>query len=578
MRSAFLFLLTRSLKNRVSARVKRLRNPKYLFSALAGFAYLYFAFLHPSLMRRPRMPRTALTPDPGTQGLVELLFAGILAAAVILQFFFTNARTPLFNGAEVQFLFPAPVSRGALLNYRLAKSQTGIFFGSLISLLVFGRGRMFPNTIFPLITIWAVYSFLFLYRIAVLMGKENDAQQGHPGRDIRRWVSAWILLAVVFLIASARWFYPSPPMLSQLTAENLIGWLKIVTASGPVYYVLLPFRLFVRPAFAVHPSNFLLGLVPVLAASAALYAGIRRSNTGFETSVLGKSGIEEIAGPLPGSTAHRRKIGKPRRPPFHLEPDGFAPIGIYWKNLSLAGGLSMRRALPGLVALAILSILLARVAGEQVPLVIGSACAAMAGFLTLMGPILFRDDLRTDLQHIDLLKTYPVTGWGIVLGEVLGPATVLAILQLALVVLAAGMLPSIEDHPWTASQRIYVGVGAALLLPCLSFIGILVQNAAVLLLPGWIPIGSEHPRGVEAMGQRLISSLATILSLLIAAVPAALLFLVTGFAGYRFIGLAIVPVASFVAAVGLLVEGAIGIFWLGLLFDKFDPSDSIPNS
>jgi len=30
--------------------------------------------------------------------------------------------------------------------------------------------------------------------------------------------------------------------------------------------------------------------------------------------------------------------------------------------------------------------------------------------------------------------------------------------------------------------------------------------------------------------------------------------------------------------VGLPVEGAIGIFWLGLLFDKFDPSDSVPKS
>jgi hypothetical protein len=213
-----------------------------------------------------------------------------------------------------------------------------------------------------------------------------------------------------------------------------------------------------------------------------------------------------------------------------------------------------------------------------VPLVIGSACAAMAGFLTLMGPVLFRDDLRTDLQHIDLLKTYPVPGWGIVLGEVLGPAAVLAVLQSVLVLLAACLLPSLEGPPWTPSQRIYVGAGIGLLLPCLSFIGILVQNAAVLLLPGWIPIGRDHRQGVEAMGQRLISSLATILSLLIAAVPAALLFLATGFAGYRFVGLAIVPVASFVAAVGLLVEGFILLFWLGRLFDKFDPSNLIPDS
>jgi len=149
---------------------------------------------------------------------------------------------------------------------------------------------------------------------------------------------------------------------------------------------------------------------------------------------------------------------------------------------------------------------------------------------------------------------------------------VLAILQWAMLLVAAGMLPSLGEHPLTIAQRIYIAIGAALLMPCLSFIGILVQNATVLLLPGWIQLGKEHQRGVEAMGQRLISSLATILALLIAAVPAALLFLATWAAGYWLIGTAVFPIASLVAALGLLVEGALGVLWLGRLFERFDPS------
>lgn len=575
MTSAFLFLLIRSLRNRILARFSRLRNPRYLISALAGLAYLYFAFVHPSLFHRQRMPRTGFMPDPGIQGLVELLFGGILAAAVVLQFLFVNARMQLFSGAEVQYLFPAPVSRAALLNYRLAKAQPGIIFGSLISLLIFGWGRMFPNAIFPLITIWGVYTFLFLYRTAVLLGKQGEEPQRPRGLRIRRWAAAWMLITAVFLLASAPWFYPAPPAGIQMTGENLFGWVKTITASGPVHYVLLPFRLFVRPAFAENVSVFLPGLVPMFIAITVLYAGIRRSRASLEASVLGQSEMAEAADAAAGIAVRQRAIRRPRRPPFNLRPDGCAPIGIFWKNFSPAGGLSMRQSLPGIAALAVLSILLTRALGEQVPLVLGAACAAMAGFLMLMGPILFRDDLRTDLQHIDLLKTYPVPGWGIILGEVLGPAAVLAILQLILVLLATGILPSVEDHPWTLPQRIYVGTAAALLLPCLSFIGVLVQNAAVLLLPGWIHLGREHQHGVEAMGQRLISSLATVLSLLIAALPAAVLFLATWFAGYWLIGLAIAPVAALVAAVGLLAEGAAGIFWLGRIFDRFDPAKEL---
>ena len=113
---------------------------------------------------------------------------------------------------------------------------------------------------------------------------------------------------------------------------------------------------------------------------------------------------------------------KPRKPPFRLGPDGFAPIGIYWKNLSLVGGLSMQRVLPGVAVLAVVAIFIVSISGREAPTVIGSICAALAGFLTFMGPVLFRDDLRTDLKNIDMLKAYPIPGWGVVLGEVLAPA------------------------------------------------------------------------------------------------------------------------------------------------------------
>jgi len=60
-------------------------------------------------------------------------------------------------------------------------------------------------------------------------------------------------------------------------------------------------------------------------------------------------------------------------------------------------------------------------------------------------------------------------------------------------------------------------------------------------------------------------------------VPAALLFGAMWFAGYRLIGLAVVPFASMLAAFGLLAEAAIGIIWLGRLFDRFDTSREIFN-
>jgi len=575
MSRAFLFLLIRSWKNRVLSRLRRLRNPRYLISALAGLAYLYFAFVHEPFIHRSEIPRETLPVAPGARFFVETLFACMLLAVVLFQWFFSSIRTQLFNEAEVQFLFPAPVSRGALLNYRIGKAQVGIVFGTLVSFIVLGRGRFFPNAVFALITIWAVYSILYLYRVAVLLVKQSLERQGAKGRQRKAWVLAAVLIAAIFLSASARRFYPPPPAPGHLTPENLFLWLKLVVETGPVFYVLSPFRSLVQPAFATGLSNFIQRFIPLALVIAAIYAWIRRSNAGFEEAALGQSPGGEVPASDSGSGTRRVIIRKPRRPPFQLAPKGFAPIAIYWKNLSLAGGLSLQQTIPALAALSIFAILIARLSGEQAPMIIGSACASLAGILTLMGPIIFRDDLRTDLKNIDLLKAYPVPGWGIVLGEVLGPATVLSILQWLLVLLAAGALPSLEAHPWKASHRIYVALGAAMLLPCLSFIGILVQNAAVLLLPGWIHLGREHQRGVEAMGQRLISGIATLISLVIAAIPSTVLFALMWFVGYWLIGLAIVPIAAFVAAFGLLVESVIGILLLGRLFEKFDPSKEL---
>lgn len=92
------------------------------------------------------------------------------------------------------------------------------------------------------------------------------------------------------------------------------------------------------------------------------------------------------------------------------------------------------------------------------------------------------------------------------------------------------------------------------------------------LLPGWAQVGKEHQRGMEAMGQRFVSGILTSLSLLIAVVPAALLFLVLGVTGYRLIGLAIVPIASFVAGCALPAEAALATLWIRRPFDRFDVS------
>jgi hypothetical protein len=206
-------------------------------------------------------------------------------------------------------------------------------------------------------------------------------------------------------------------------------------------------------------------------------------------------------------------------------------------------------------------------------MILGSVAASLAGFLTLLGPVMFREDLRTDLKNIDMLKTYPVRGRAVVLGEALAPATVLAVLEWGLTLLAVAAWPGLEEFPWKVKDRMSVVIGAAMLLPAISFFGVLIQNATVLILPGWVHVGREHQQGVEAMGQRLIASVATVLFLSIAALPASALFAAALFICYRILGWAALLPASLVAATALLVEACAAIFWLGRVYDRFDASE-----
>jgi ABC-2 type transport system permease protein len=572
---ALVFLLFRSLKNRVLIRVRKLRQPKYLISALAGLAYLCFVLMNQVHLDRSHIPNRSSIADPAILSLVETGFAVMILAVVVFQWFSSSARNVLFDEAEIQFLFPAPLSRLALLHYRIVKAQPGILFGTAVTTFILSWQSLFAHSIYLFAALWILYSFLHLYRIGVVLNKRRLEKHG---RDLGRFRAALVGAAVILLAAVAAWWhhvFSSFPRLNEMSLHELLEFSEKIAQFDPLRYSLMPFRAFVSPAFAPALPDFALSLIPAPLMLFLAYEWARFSSEDFREAALGIT--TSAAVPLQ-TTSDRKKAGPVRRSGrtlFRLSPQGPSWVAIYWKNLSLAGGLNSRRTLPALAAITIICILMAGASGKQMSMIFGAAALGLAVFITILGPIVFREDLRADLKNTDLLKTYPMSGRSIVIGEVLTPATVLAVIEWALVLATVTLLPGFEKTPWKISDRIAVGIGAALLFPCISLIGILMQNAAALILPGWVQIEREQQRGIEAMGQRLISSAATVLFLMIAAIPAALVFGVVFFVGYGVMGLATIPLASMLACVALLLEAAAGVLWLGGLFDRFDPSKEL---
>lgn len=573
MTGAFAFLILRSLKNRVLTRLRRLRKLPYLISVLAGLVYLGFIFLYPYYGGVSRPPQGSLLPDGGGMPIAESGFALLLSAAFALQIYRTRAESPVFSEAEVQWLFPAPVSRKALIHYHAARSQAGILFGVLISVLIFGRGLTFHRAGLLFAALWALYSLLYLGRVAVIFAKRSLKERGVPEWKTRSWTIGALLVFAGSTLWWIRNHIPSPSMHGEV-AWNILDWLMQVSGSGPVYWATFPFRLAVRPIFAAETARFGFDFVVVGIMMLLLYVMILLSRV----DLAGAVGVRPAEAAGLGSIRKERDTkvlrgGRPRHPPFRLNPAGPAFVALYWKNLMITGGFTTGKVRAGLLALAAVLILIQPASGGRAGLIVGSVAVSLAGFLALMGPIIFREDLRTDLKNIDMLKTYPIPGWGVVLGEALAPTTVLTALEWALVLIAVFLLPGSEESPWGARERIVAALSALPILPWVSLIGVLIQNAAALLLPGWMALDREHERGVEAMGQRLIASIAGVLLLLVAGLPAGIAFAAVYFAGFGVIGPSILPMASLAAALTLGAVAGFGILWLGRLFDRLDPAE-----
>ena len=133
--------------------------------------------------------------------------------------------------------------------------------------------------------------------------------------------------------------------------------------------------------------------------------------------------------------------------------------------------------------------------------------AAMVAFYTLLaGPQFVREDLRSDLGNMDLLKTYPLAGWQVVGGQMLAPIAILSTVLWVALIAAAWALGTVGgEAEWhTLATRLVLFLCAASVAPPLCALQLIVPNAAMLLFPAWHEVTRNRTGGIEMMGQRLI--------------------------------------------------------------------------
>jgi ABC-2 type transport system permease protein len=228
------------------------------------------------------------------------------------------------------------------------------------------------------------------------------------------------------------------------------------------------------------------------------------------------------------------------------------------------------------IAIGICSVSMALAVGgasssSGLPSVLGMIAATFIVWSLLLGPQFLRQDFRQDISLGDVLKSYPLPGWQVALGELLAPATIMAALQWLLILVALILMLQFPPPGFRRTLLLAIGMSAALVLPVLDLITLQIPNAAVLLFPAWFQSGKDAPHGIEATGQRIILMLGQLLVFLLALVPAVVAWLVLFFLFKFMVGAAVaIVIASTAAAVVLAAEAAVGILFLGRAFDRFD--------
>ena len=97
-----------------------------------------------------------------------------------------------------------------------------------------------------------------------------------------------------------------------------------------------------------------------------------------------------------------------------------------------------------------------------------------------------------------------------------------------------------------------------------------VHNAAAILFPAWVPLGNQRPKGLDAMGQRLILFFGIVLALILMLLPGVLPAGIVWLAFHRLLGyLVLVPAAAALTII-VLMEVLIATEALGPAYDRLD--------
>jgi hypothetical protein len=468
-----------------------------------------------------------------------------LAAYCVLELLVSTGGAITFSAAEVNFLFPGPLSRRQLLAYKV----TATFGSSLLStvlLTLFLRqyALTFAGAVVGLLL---AMLFLQLFPMALALLASSLGARAYN----RRRKVVLLVLAVLAAVALA----------GALRGQGGRELLAELERSEIAQTLLAPFRWFVNaftaerlwPDLVQWAGLGLLVNACVLAVVFALDAHYLETSAAASERAYARLQQLRQGGPAMVSAARWARLSVPALP-------SWGGVGaLAWRQLVTAVR-SPRWLLVVLfvTAMMVYSALSGRDrAGEPEPS--GPFVLILMTLLAMVIPPLLPFDFRGDIDRMDLLKTLPLPAWRLVVGQLLVPVLLVSLLQLILIAILMAIDQVVEP--------VLLG-GAAFVLP-VTFLLFGIDNLLFL----WFPTRQVQagPGDLQTMGRQMLLYMAKMLALV----------LILGVA-FLFGVIVSLPLGMnwvVVAAVGWLVLAGfvVGLVPLiGLAFNRFDVARDIP--
>jgi hypothetical protein len=387
-----------------------------------------------------------------------------LTGFALLPIIFGNDdRAIAFTPAEIDFLFPGPFSRRDLVLYKMLKLVLSSIFGGVILSIWLKR---FSSSFGTCIVAAAMY-LVFLNLLTTAVALVRDTMQERAFTLLRRALTVLLIGGIAGIM-----YYVNS------TGAPTVESMHRLADSIPGLIITAPARAFTHVFNPRSPAEFVIYTATCLAMIMGAAGLVLVFDKGYMEAALNASQRRQLR-----MARFTRGVSiptdKPARPVSLPSLARLGPPGAIVKKQLITAIRASRGWIIAFIMAAAYGYFVSHLMGKTNHIQGANSPAAFAGLIPalaimlMMLPQLLRFDFRSDLDHLDYLKSLPMSATAVAIAEIAVPSFILSLLGW---LITGGIAAFMSLTPQTLAMT-------ALAVPPIAILIMGLENLVFLLVP-----------------------------------------------------------------------------------------------